>query len=325
MTPVIQSVRRIVQRARRRYSILVMSGPDSRLRQFTLPGVLLPLAFGLAVLGTLGGGAVVLDWAAERVDQQNVAVLERENQRLEQQLAEIRLTVEQFEERMAGNLEMEQVFRNLANLDAIPEEVQRLGIGGPPAFSELEDQASPSPLVREARDMLDRLEELNRKAVFQATNLEQMVSELSESQEELDHIPSISPLRRGWFSSGYGTRTDPFTGKATLHPGVDFASWTGTPVYATAAGRVVKAGRHGTLGNLVEIDHGNGILTRYGHNSKLLVKVGQRVERGDKIAEVGSTGRSTSPHCHYEIHVKGRHANPWRYILDGGPHTNVPG
>jgi len=301
---------------------MVMSGPEGRLRQFSLPGVLLPVASGFAVLGAIGGAAVLLDWTAARVEQAHLASLRQENRRLEQQLAEIRDTVEQFEARMAGNLEMEQVFRNLANLDAIPEDVQRLGVGGPPAFSELEDLSSPSPLVREARQMLNQLEDLNRQAVFQAANLEQMVSTLGENQQELDHIPSVSPLRRGWFSSGYGTRTDPFTNKPALHPGVDFASWTGTPVYATAAGKVVKAGRNGTLGNMVEIDHGNGIHTRYGHNSRLLVKVGQRVNRGDKIAEVGNTGRSTSPHCHYEVHVKGRHTNPWRYILDGGPRVN---
>jgi Peptidase family M23 len=322
LNSVAQSITRMVHRARRRYSVMVMSGPDGRLRQFSLPGVLLPLAAGLAVLGAVGGGAVVLGWASERVERSHLANLQHENRRLEKQLTDIRSTVEQFEKRMAGNLEMEQVFRNLANLDAIPEDVQRLGVGGPPAFSELEDLSSPSPLVREARQVLDQLEELNRQAVFEATNLEEVVDVLGKNQDELAHIPSISPLRRGWFSSGYGIRTDPFTNKPTMHPGLDFASWTGTPVYATADGKVVKAGKNGTLGNMVEIDHGNGIRTRYGHNSKILVKVGEVVTRGQKIAEVGNTGRSTSPHCHYEVHVKGRHTNPWRYILDGGPRVN---
>jgi murein DD-endopeptidase MepM/ murein hydrolase activator NlpD len=117
-------------------------------------------------------------------------------------------------------------------------------------------------------------------------------------------------------------RPDPFTGRSTMHRGLDMSAWTGTPVYATADGRVRKAGRGGYLGLIVEIDHGNGIVTRYGHNSRLLVKAGQRVRRGDVIAEVGSTGRSTSPHCHYEVHVDGRHLNPLRYILDGGPRVS---
>ena len=298
---------------------MVMSGPDGPLRQFSLPGLLLPIAVGFALLGLLGGGAAILSWSSERVERANLAVLESENRRLASQLEEIRETVEAFEAKMADNLEREQVYRNLANLEPIPAEVQRLGIGGPPPFSELEDEASPSPLVREARAMLNRLDELNRQAQFQGSNLEETAAALKDSREELERIPSISPVREGWFSSGYGTRSDPFTGKATLHRGLDFSAFTGTPVYATATGKVVTAGRHRTLGLLVEVDHGNGIKTRYGHNSRLLVKVGQEVTRGDLIAEVGSTGRSTSPHCHYEVHVQGRHANPWRYILDGGP------
>ncbi|GJM44651.1 MAG: hypothetical protein DHS20C21_14930 [Gemmatimonadota bacterium] len=323
MSKLFEQIRRIANRARRRYSIMVMSGPDGQLRQFTLPGILIPLAAGLTVLGLLGGGAIMLDWANGRVEDANVAVLTEQNHRLERQLAEIRATVEQFEERMGDNLQMGQVFRNLANLEVIPEEVQRLGVGGPPSFSELQDEASPSPLIHQARNTLNRLEELNRQAAFQGSKLEEVVEAMGETKNDLAHIPSTSPIRKGLFSSAYGTRTDPFTAKPTMHRGVDFSAWRGTPVYATANGTVVMAGRHGVLGNLVEIDHGNGILTRYGHNSRVLVKVGQRVERGDRIAEVGSTGRSTSPHCHYEIHVNGRHTNPWRYILDGGPRVNA--
>jgi murein DD-endopeptidase MepM/ murein hydrolase activator NlpD len=146
-----------------------------------------------------------------------------------------------------------------------------------------------------------------------------MVTVLQESKEAMKHRPSISPVRRGWISSRYGMRKDPFTGRQMMHRGVDFSAWTGTPVYATANGTVRKAGRNGTLGLMVEIDHGNGIYTRYGHNSRIVVKVGHKVKRGDKIAEVGSTGRSTSPHCHYEVRVDRQHVNPWRFILDGGP------
>jgi murein DD-endopeptidase MepM/ murein hydrolase activator NlpD len=322
LNPLLKQIQRILGRARRRYSVMVMSGPDGPLRQFSLPGLLVPLGVGIALLGVLGGGAAILSWASHRVERANVAVLETENRRLASQLEEIRETVESFERKMAENLDREQVYRNLANLDPIPAEVQRLGIGGPPPFSELEDEASPSPLVREAREMLNRLDELNRRAQFQGSNLEETVATLKETREELERIPSISPVRQGWFASGYGTRSDPFTGKATMHRGLDFSAWTGTPVYATADGKIVTAGRHRTLGLLVEVDHGNGIETRYGHNSRLLVKVGQTIKRGELIAEVGSTGRSTSPHCHYEVHIKGRHVNPWRYILDGGPQRN---
>lgn len=314
-----QNLQQILARVRKRYSVMVHSGPDGSLRQFTIPGILVPVLAGVCLLGVLGGGAAVLHWASESGERAYLARLESENTRLGRQLEEIRGTVERFEARMAENLEMEQVYRNLANLEVIPEDVRRLGVGGPPPLSELADEASPSSVVREARETLGRLEELDRQASFQSANFEEMLSTLKDARQDLERIPSISPVRRGWFSSGYGTREDPFTGRAQMHRGVDFSAWTGTPVYSTAHGRVTEAGKHRTLGLYVEIDHGNGIMTRYGHNSKLLVKVGQKVERGAVIAEVGSTGRSTSPHCHYEIHVNGRHTNPWRYILDGGP------
>jgi len=304
---------------RRRYSVMIHSDGASGLRHYSLPGFVLP-AMGLAALICLvAGGVSLFGWTRSSLDNAHVADLQLENERLAGQIADIRRTVELFEARMAATTEMEQELRNLANLDPIPEDVRRLGVGGPPALSELSDEASRSSAVKQARETLNRLDELNRKAVFQNANFEEMVATLRDSREELDRLPSISPVRRGWISSGYGSRRDPFTGRPVLHRGMDVSAWTGTPVYATADGKVTKAGRAGTLGLLVEIDHGNGVITRYGHNSRLLVKAGQRVKRGDQIAEVGSTGRSTSPHCHYEIHVDGRHVNPWRYILDGGP------
>jgi murein DD-endopeptidase MepM/ murein hydrolase activator NlpD len=311
-------VERWVGRIRRRYSVMVHSDGGSGLRHFSLPGVIFPVVAlgGLVLLGV--GSAAMIGWMRTGLQVARVAELRQENERLAGQIADIRRTVEIFEARMAETAEMEQELRNLANLEPIPDDVRRLGVGGPPPLSELADEASPSPLVKVAREALNRIDELNRQAVFQNANFEEMITTLRDSQEELDHLPSISPVRRGWISSRYGSRKDPFTGRMVLHKGLDVSAWTGTPVYATAAGRVTEAGRNGTLGLLVEIDHGTGVVTRYGHNSRLVVKAGQRVERGDLIAEVGSTGRSTSPHCHYEVLVNGRHVNPWRYILDGG-------
>ncbi|MFN8177546.1 MAG: M23 family metallopeptidase [bacterium] len=310
---------RVVARARKRYSVLVLSGPEGRLRQFQIPGILIPAVLGVGAAGLVGGGAVILDWATHRAERVHVAALELENLRLGEQLTDIRNSVEVFEKRMSEQLELERAFRTIANLSPIPDDVQRLGVGGPPPFAELADEASPSPLVREARETLNRLDELNRQARFQTANFEEMVDSLKSSREDLDRIPSISPVRQGIFSSGYGMRTDPFTGQLAMHQGVDFSAWPGTPVIATASGVVCEAGENDQLGLLVAIDHGNGIVTRYGHNRRLLVHKGQVVSRGEMISEVGSTGRSTSPHCHYEVEVNGEHVNPWRYILDGGP------
>lgn len=122
------------------------------------------------------------------------------------------------------------------------------------------------------------------------------------------------PIRGGWMSSGFGYRTDPFTGKRSFHRGLDFVSPKGSDVLAVAAGVVTFSGKLANYGYMVEIDHGNGLVTRYGHNSENLVAVGDAVQKGEVIALVGSTGRSTAPHVHLEVFENGRPANPRQFL-----------
>ncbi len=314
-TPRVSLRQRVRELARRRISILVMTGPEQGVRRFSFPALAVPAAILLVALGFAGGGAAVVTWTTARVQGLHAFYLRRENDRLVAQLREIRESVDMFQARVQETAEIEREFRNIANLDAISSDVRQLGVGGPPPLSELEDQASIFPTVREARETLSDIAQLNRQAVFQNANFREMVHTLQESRSELARIPSAVPVAGGFVSSRYGIRQDPFTGDPCMHSGIDFSAAEGTPVRATAAGFVIEASGGGTLGMLVEIDHDNGIVTRYGHNSRLLVKPGQRVRRGDIIAEVGSTGRSTSPHCHYEIRANGEAVNPIRYIL----------
>jgi murein DD-endopeptidase MepM/ murein hydrolase activator NlpD len=127
-------------------------------------------------------------------------------------------------------------------------------------------------------------------------------------------LNTIQPVNSGWYSSNFGWRLDPFTGKSAMHEGVDYVVPQGTPIHAAASGIVVYAALHPQFGNLVEIDHGNDILTRYAHASKLNVEVGQVVKRGQLIAYVGSTGRSTGNHLHFEVRFKGLAQNPIRFL-----------
>ena len=128
-------------------------------------------------------------------------------------------------------------------------------------------------------------------------------------------LPTLWPAD-GWVSGGYGYRRDPFTGDREFHAAVDISTRTGEPVYATAHGRVISAGRSGNYGNLIEIDHGFGIQTRYGHLSEFAVLPGTTVQRGDLIGYVGATGRATGSHVHYEVLADGRHVNPLRLLVD---------
>ncbi|SEN32702.1 Peptidase family M23 [Sphingomonas gellani] len=127
-------------------------------------------------------------------------------------------------------------------------------------------------------------------------------------------IPSVQPVNKLSFTSNFGIRSDPFRGTAAMHAGVDIPGPVGTPVYATADGIIDHASRLGGYGNMVEVDHGKGIATRYGHLSKILVSDGQKVTRGQLIALMGSTGRSTGPHLHYEVRIDGHAVNPIPFL-----------
>ncbi|MDP2829528.1 MAG: M23 family metallopeptidase [Sulfuricellaceae bacterium] len=127
-------------------------------------------------------------------------------------------------------------------------------------------------------------------------------------------FPSLYPVSSEWFSSNFGWRLDPFSGKQSMHEGVDFTTGTGTPIKAAAGGKVATSEYHPQYGNMVAIDHGNGLTTRYAHASKILVKVGDIVLQGQKIAEVGSTGRSTGSHLHFEVLNNGVPQNPAKYL-----------
>lgn len=127
-------------------------------------------------------------------------------------------------------------------------------------------------------------------------------------------VPSGKPVKKGWMSSAYGRRTDPFSGKKSLHRGVDFAGKPGSDVVAVASGVVTRAERVAGFGNIVELRHANGYSTRYAHNQKNLVGVGDMVSKGDTIALLGSTGRSSGPHVHFEVHRDGKVVNPARFL-----------
>ncbi|MEP1208285.1 MAG: M23 family metallopeptidase [Rhizobiaceae bacterium] len=165
------------------------------------------------------------------------------------------------------------------------------GVGGP--LIELKTGMELADSISALDDSLGRLEKLRSAAL---------------------NLPHGSPTPGKKISSRYGTRRDPFTKRAAVHGGLDYRARRGTPVRATANGKVVKAGRFGGYGKLIEIDHGAGIRTRYAHLSKIKVKLGQRIKKGARIGNVGSTGRSTGPHLHYEVRRNGRTINPIHFV-----------
>lgn len=178
----------------------------------------------------------------------------------------------------------------------------------------ISDDTAGALAARAARLRLES-ERLRSLASFQETSLEELIDQLHGKSQRLASTPSIWPTK-GWVTSGYGHRTSPFTGRKQFHGGLDIASELGTEIVAPARGRVVFRGRKGPLGNAIVIDHGYGIRTTYGHIEKFLVEPRQEVERGERIALLGNTGRSTGPHLHYVVQIDGRSVNPRNYIFE---------
>jgi len=195
----------------------------------------------------------------------------------------------------------------MANLDSGEFDFENPPAQGGPASRGGQNAIAPP-------DFLEALDRLSRQLEDRSSQLQVLESVLMNRNLQAELLPKGKPILQGWLSSRYGMRTDPFTGKRDFHAGVDFAGKEGSPVVATGAGVVTWAGNRSGYGKLVEINHGGGYVTRYGHNRKILVKVGETVKKGQIIGEMGSTGRSTGPHVHFEVLRNGRTVNPAKYI-----------
>jgi len=208
----------------------------------------------------------------------------------------------------------EQKIRIVANLDQADGSESLFGVGGPTP----EDLDTTLDLSQKhnslLREMHQQIQQLDLASTRQKNSLSSLYESLRQKRSLLASTPSIAPIE-GWVSSRFGYRKSPFTERREFHKGLDIAARSGSPIVATAAGTVTFAGRKGLLGQVVVVDHGHGIVTRYGHAKKLLKKAGDQVKRGEIIAKVGNTGRSTGPHVHYEVLLNGVPVNPEKYIM----------
>jgi murein DD-endopeptidase MepM/ murein hydrolase activator NlpD len=206
-------------------------------------------------------------------------------------------------------------------MDALGGRLVKLTGLKPAEFQFDQPPAQGGPLVSpgsmSSAGLAQQLDALTRVVADRSDKLVALETLLMQNQLSQALLPSSAPVSDVMYTSNFGWRLDPFTGRSAMHEGVDFMAEAGSAILASAGGVVVYADTHPQYGNMVEIDHGNDIVTRYAHASKLLVKVGQVVRRGDKIAEVGSTGRSTGNHLHFEVRYKGIAQNPVRFLQAG--------
>ncbi len=270
-----------------------------------LPGLSLYAGYNLGGAGENRPELIAQAWEDEMASQR--ATLEEARRVAEANLDALTLRMGQMQAHMIRLDALGQRLTEMAGLeDGEFDFSTSPALGGPNEGVESSSIAVP--------DFLAQLTELTAQMDDRDSQMRVLESMLMSRNLSSEVSPAGRPIIKGWLSSRYGMRTDPFTGRQSHHKGVDLAGKEGTEVIATAAGVVTWSGKRYGYGNLVEITHGNGYVTRYGHNKEHVVQVGQRVEKGQVIALMGNTGRSTGPHVHFEVWHNGKTVDPMSYI-----------
>jgi len=251
------------------------------------------------------------------VDVANSQRLERENKALSEELVQLNQHVASLSDTLGVISRRDEQVRLVAGLEPLNPDVRRAGVGGPEGvWPERERLLAEGGVTgREALRVRINLDALIRRANLVSESFREATDSLTTHVQRLAAMPSISPTE-GFLTSNFArVRYHPILHYDRPHEGIDITAAYGTPIIAPAAGRVVKVGWENGYGLTVEIDHGFGIQTRYAHQSRTAVAVGQQVKRGDRLGFVGSTGLSTGPHLHYEVIVDGRPSDPMRFIM----------
>ena len=274
------------------------------------------MAAGVCLIALLAASVIMgVRYAGIRVDSDHMAGLERDNEELRVRLASFEIELDGLKGAMDSNFELQNRARLMASLDPLSEDIWQVGVGGPePQLLERELNASDHVFA----GLENNLDMLVRQTELQKQSYEEIIGILVEEASRRDCTPTIRPLKGGFLSSRFGRRMDPFTGRITRHRGVDYFARTGTPVISSADGVITMAKKNGSMGLTIEVNHGNGFKTRYAHLSKMHVRRGQRIKRGETLGAVGNTGRSTGPHLHYEVIFRKQHRDPLNYIIPEG-------
>ncbi len=274
-------------------TIIFVPHARARFRKLTISTRFLGLS--AAAVATLLVAAVAFGWAffaSSRQDRRYRQALE-ENERLRSTAAALHSRIDGISRQLS---DFEARTKRLAIVAGLTDSVAG-GVGGPGAAA------------------LGQPGDLGQQGALLSSRLEQLETQFSRRSALIAATPTVWPVH-GALNSGFGLRADPFTGQPAFHEGVDISTSRSEPVLATADGTVLRSGWAGEYGRAIEISHGDRYTTLYGHLEATLVAEGQTVRRGDRVGLVGSTGRSTAPHLHYEVHVDGRAVNPLEYILE---------
>ncbi|MGC3997809.1 MAG: M23 family metallopeptidase [Anaeromyxobacter sp.] len=296
------------------FTVIVVSDHSQAVRKFRVRRSWLAnsgyVVAGVALIGlvTFVHYLALLGTTAEN------AALKEENNQLRSQILVVQEKVAHISATLDRVERFDAKLRTAVTQLQDPERNLAIGpVGNPEADPSI---PGPAPAAEGKLTALPgKLTSLESEASRQEQSLRELQEYFDDQRSLMASTPSIWPTR-GWVTSDFGTRMDPYTAERKMHQGLDIASPHGQPVFAPSDGTVVFAGVEGGYGNVLVIDHGYGVKTRYGHLAQILVHLGDRVQRGQKVGAVGNTGRSTGPHLHYEVRVNGIPENPRKFILE---------
>lgn len=312
--------------ASKNFTLMIVPEAHAQVRRVQIPKKAIYLGV-LVVVALLGGlGSLLVHYAYIVGQVFDARIMRDENGRLKDRIAVLQAKVDDVDQRLMQLKVFDEKLRAMTDLH---DEERGLAMGplksNPQGGADLPSDIDPfavplagdDPAVDQLRDALldSRLVGLAHEANRELQSLSDLVDYFSVREVMLKSTPSIAPTR-GLLTSGFGSREDPFTSDHSMHSGLDIAAREGSEVVAPASGMVIFAGERAAYGNCIVIDHQRGdITTLYGHLSAMLVKPGDKVQRGQHIGKVGTTGRSTGPHLHYEVRINGVPVNPRRFIV----------
>lgn len=296
-------------------NILVFGQKTSKTRHLRIHKKTFKIGLYLAAFGLLSTIFFFCDYIQVRKKSFELSQLRQETESQKSQIHFFSSKIEDMEKQLSKLKDFDKRIRIIANLEKGQETAPNMGMGGPSPSDlreKLKSEKDENGLAQQMKSDIDRLK---TEAASQEESLTELEKLLQSKREMLVCTPSIWPVQ-GWVTSAFGFRTNPFTGLSQMHEGLDISNRVGTVIVAPANGIVSDTGSDYGHGNVVVVSHGFGLTSRYLHLSKIFVKPGQRVKRGDKIAEIGMTGKTTGPHLHYEVRLNGIPVNPVRYILN---------
>jgi murein DD-endopeptidase MepM/ murein hydrolase activator NlpD len=298
---------------------ILMTGRGPIQLRLGSPGVMLAIATTVLLLGVIGGGVGYVVAQRTLVVDPDVRVTALEQRITTQQAQLDELTRVSNDHLQALSVRLGQMQASMIRLDAVGQRLTEVAGLEDGEFDFDQPPAQGGPLGQPAvgvdpTEFLQTMDALSRQMDDRESQFEILDGLLADRSIRQEVLPAGRPVRNGWLSSYYGYRNDPFTGQRAWHGGIDYAGAEGSDVIAVAAGVVTWSGPRYGYGNLVEVNHGSGYVTRYGHNRENLVEVGEAVRKGQVVARMGETGRATAPHTHFEVILDDRTVDPLEFI-----------